>query len=76
MTFGGFVKSIGRRKQCCIVFPLCLDYGPCGLKHPQKQVEAGLVAIDTTLDMAYGKVPFHFTLAITLSFMCYFFSFC
>lgn len=72
MTSGGFVKSIGRGKHCCIVFLLCLDYGPCGLQHPQKQAEAGLVAIDTPLNMAYGKVPFSFTLAITLCFACCF----
>lgn len=67
------MKSIGRRKHCCIVFLLCLDAGPCGLQHPQKQAEAGLVAIDTALNMAYGKVPFSFTLAITLCLVCCFF---
>lgn len=72
MTSGGFVKSIRRAKHCCIIFLLCLGYGPCGLQHPQKQAEAGLVAIDTALNMAHGKVPFSFTLAITLCFACYF----
>lgn len=65
------MKSTEREKQCCIVFLLCLVYGPCGFQHPQKQAEAGLVAISTTLNMAYGKVPFYFTLAITLSFACF-----
>lgn len=66
------MKSIGRRKHCCIVFLLCLDAGPCGLQHPQKQAEAGLVAINTAPNMAYGKVPFSFTLAITLCLLCCF----
>lgn len=67
------MKSMGRRKHCCIVFLLCLDGGPCGLQHSQKQAEAGLVAIDTALNMASGKVPFSFTFAITLCLVCCFF---
>lgn len=70
------MKSIEREKHCCIVFLLCLVYGPCGLQHTQKQAEAGLVAISTTLNMAYGKVPFYFTLAITLSFAWFFLCVC